>query len=146
MDKQEEVIEETSFVKEGESLDLTLEENLMLEEPFEEPERKGDKKLPPPELKPLPYRFLDDIISSKLTGEEEELMAVLKKFHKAFGYSMDDLKGISPSIATHRIFMEEEAQSIAEFSQRMKLEMKEVVRKRNNLLIGCKYNISCEGK
>jgi hypothetical protein len=30
MDKQEEVIEETSFVKEGESLDLTLEENLML--------------------------------------------------------------------------------------------------------------------
>jgi hypothetical protein len=73
-------------------------------------------------------------------------MAILKKFHKAFGYSMDDLKGISPSIATHRIFMEEEAQSIAEFSQRMKLEMKEVVRKRNNLLIGCKYNISCEGK
>jgi hypothetical protein len=34
------------------------------------------------------------------TGEEEELMAILKKFRKAFGYSMDDLKGISPSIAT----------------------------------------------
>jgi hypothetical protein len=38
MDKQEEVIEETYFKKEGESLDLILEENLMLEEPFEEPE------------------------------------------------------------------------------------------------------------
>jgi hypothetical protein len=36
----------------------------MLEEPFEEPEWKGDEKLPRPELKPLPkelkYRFLDD--------------------------------------------------------------------------------------
>jgi hypothetical protein len=49
-------------MKEGESLDLTLEENLMLEEPFEEPERKGDKKLPPPKLEPPPkelkYRSL----------------------------------------------------------------------------------------
>jgi hypothetical protein len=36
----------------------------MLKEPFEEPKRKGDEKLPPPKLKPLPielkYRFLDD--------------------------------------------------------------------------------------
>jgi hypothetical protein len=39
MDKQEEVIEETSFKKEGESLNLTLEEDLMLEKPFEEPEK-----------------------------------------------------------------------------------------------------------
>jgi hypothetical protein len=43
-------------------------------------------------------------------------MDVLKKICKAFGYSMDDLKGISPSIATHRIFMEEEAQPVGEFS------------------------------
>jgi hypothetical protein len=80
LDKQEEVIEETSFKEEGESLYLTLEEDLMLEEPFEEPERKGDEKLPPPEVKPIPkeqkYRFVDDtnkypiIISSKLTGDE----------------------------------------------------------------------------
>jgi hypothetical protein len=56
-------------------------------------------------------------------------MDVLKKFSKAFGYSMDDLKGISPSIATHRIFMEEEAQPVGEFSRRIKPEMKQVVRK-----------------
>jgi hypothetical protein len=47
-------------------------------------------------------------------------MAVLKKFCKAFGCSMDDLKGIRPLIDTHRIFMEEGAQPVAEFSQRMK--------------------------
>jgi hypothetical protein len=42
---------------------------------------------------------------------------------------LDDLKWISPSIATHIVFMEEGAQPVAEFSQRMKPEMKEVVRK-----------------
>jgi hypothetical protein len=126
----------------------------MLKEPFEEPERKGDEKLPPPELKPLPkelkYRFLDDtnkypvIISSKPTGEEEEqLMAVLKKFRKAFGYPRDDLKGIIPSIGTHRIFMEERAQPVSEFNRRMKPDMKEVVRKEIILLldVGIIYSV-----
>jgi hypothetical protein len=69
LDKQEEVIEETSFEKEGESLDLTLHEDLMLKEPYEEPKRKGDEELPPPELKPLPkelkYRFPDDTNKSE---------------------------------------------------------------------------------
>ena len=91
---------------------------------FEEPEKRGDEELPPPELKTLPdnlkYRFLDDtnkfpvIISAKLSGkEEEELMEILKEHRKAFGYSMDDLKGISPMIAVHRIFMEEGAKPVA---------------------------------
>ena len=54
------------------------------------------------------YKFLDDtnrfpvVISAKLSGEEEEeLMKVLKEHRKAFGYSMDDLKGISPMITVH---------------------------------------------
>jgi hypothetical protein len=43
---------------------------------------------------------------------------------KAFGYSVDGLKGISPSIATHPIFMEEGAQLVAHFQRRLKLQMK----------------------
>lgn len=54
---------------------------------------------------------------------------VLKMHRKAFGYSLDDLKGISPSIATHRIFMEDGAQPVADFQRKLKPEMKEVVRK-----------------
>ena len=64
-------------------------------EAFEEPEKRGDEELPPPELKTLPdnlkYRFLDYtnkfpiIISAKLLGEEEELMKILKEHRKAFG-------------------------------------------------------------
>ena len=44
-------------------------------------------------------------------------MAVLKARRKAFGYSMDDLKGISPTIATHRIFMEEGDEPVADFQR-----------------------------
>ena len=65
-----------------------------IDEAFEEPEKRGDEELPPPELKILPgnlkYRFLDDtnrfpvIISAKLSGgEEEELMKVLRE-HRIF--------------------------------------------------------------
>ena len=60
-------------------------------------------------------RFLV-IISANLSGkEEEELMKVLKEHRKAFGYSMDDLNGISSMITVHRIFMEEGAKQVAEF-------------------------------
>jgi hypothetical protein len=85
-------------------------------EKYEIPERKGDEDLPPPEPKHLPpdlkYKFLDEtnrypvIVSTNLSEkEEEQLMMVLKMHRKAFGYSLDELKGISPSIATHQIFM-----------------------------------------
>ena len=84
----------------------------------------------------MKYRFLDDtnkyhvIISADLAEKEEnKLMSVLKEHREAFRYSMDDLKGISPSIATHRIFMEEGAQPVAEFQRILKPQMKEVVRK-----------------
>ena len=111
-----------------------------INEEYEILERKGDEELPPPELKPLPkelkYVFLDDtnrypvIINTNLSAEEEtKLMLILKGHRKAFSYSMTDLKGISPTIATHRIFMEEGANPVADFQRKLKPEMKEVVRK-----------------
>jgi len=30
-------------------------------------------------------------------------MAILEKNHSAFGYSLQDIKGISPTLCTHRI-------------------------------------------
>ena len=49
--------------------------------------------------------------------------------HKDLGYYMADLKGISPSIETHRIFMEEGAQPVEDFQRKLKLGMEEVIRK-----------------
>jgi hypothetical protein len=77
-----------------------------------------DELLEPPkpsiELKPLPtglrYAFLNNdpespmIISDKLTQKETlYLITVLEKHHSAFGYSLQDLKGISSALCTHHI-------------------------------------------
>jgi hypothetical protein len=69
---------------------------------------------PPIELKHLPsglkYAFLNNdqdspvIISDKLSQEESlRLITVLEKHSVVFGYSLYDLKGISPVLCTHRI-------------------------------------------
>jgi hypothetical protein len=71
----------------------------------------------PVELKQLPpglqYVFLKGnheipvIISDKLSNDEtRRLVATLEKYRSIIGYSLKDLKGISPSLCTHRIPME----------------------------------------
>jgi hypothetical protein len=69
---------------------------------------------PPIELKPLPaslrYAFLNNdsesfvIINDKLSQEETfRLITILEKHRSTFGYSLQDLKGISPALCTHCI-------------------------------------------
>jgi hypothetical protein len=44
------------------------------------------------------------IISDKLSKEEsQKLVNVLERHRSAIGYSLEDLKGISPALSTHRI-------------------------------------------
>ncbi|KAK1594500.1 hypothetical protein QYE76_018803 [Lolium multiflorum] len=100
---------------------------------------------PPPkedpvfDLKPLPdnlkYAHIDDkkiypiIISSKLLDfEEERLLEILKKHRGAIGYTLDDLKGISPAICQHAINMEDDAKPVVEHQRRLIPKMKDVVR------------------
>ncbi|KAK1683833.1 hypothetical protein QYE76_044681 [Lolium multiflorum] len=100
---------------------------------------------PPPkedpvfDLKPLPdnlkYAYIDDkktypvIISAKLSDfEEERLLEILKKHRRAIGYTLDDLKGISPSICQHAINMEDDAKPVVEHQRRLISKMKDVVR------------------
>jgi hypothetical protein len=93
--------------------------------------------LPPKEdpvfdLKPLPdnlkYAYIDDkkiyhvIISSKLSGKEEErLLEILRKHRGAMGYTLDDLKEISPTICQHAINMELDAKTVVEHQRRLTL-------------------------
>ncbi|KAK1606109.1 hypothetical protein QYE76_029782 [Lolium multiflorum] len=83
----------------------------------------------------LKYAHIDDkkiypvIISSKLSEiEEERLLEILKKHRGAIGYTLDDLKGISPSICQHAINMEDDAKPVVEHQRRLIPKMKEVVR------------------
>jgi hypothetical protein len=69
------------------------------------------------------------IISSKISGREEErLLGVLKKHRVAMGYTLDDLKGISPTICQHAINMEPDAKPVVEHQCCLIPKMKDVAR------------------
>ena len=109
---------------------------------FEELGQMNDDKPDEPpklELKPLPielkYAFLGDnqtypvVISSTLTNEQEgKLIEVLKRYKKAIGWTLKDIKGINPLICTHRIHLEENAKTCQQPQRRLNPHMKEVVR------------------
>ena len=84
----------------------------------------------------LKYEFLEPekrkpvIILATLTeAEEHKLLAILRKYKEAIAWSIEDLKGISPSICMHKILLEENAKTFIEHQRRLNPVMKEVVRK-----------------
>ncbi|CAN6562533.1 unnamed protein product [Malus baccata var. baccata] len=100
------------------------------------------------ELKPLPshlkYIFLGEnetlpaIISSSLTAQEEEkLLRVLKEFKSALGWTLADIKGISPTTCMHHIFLEEGAKPTREAQRRLNPPMMEVVKNEIIKLLDC---------
>ena len=95
------------------------------------PPPKGD---PVFELKPLPdtlkYAYLDEkkiyhvIISANLSEQEEEKLKIPKKHRSAIGYTLDDLKGISPTLCQHKINMEPDAKPVVDHQHRLNLKIK----------------------
>nr|XP_027067751.1 uncharacterized protein LOC113693402 [Coffea arabica] len=92
------------------------------------------------ELKPLPehlkYAYLGDnetlpvIISSALSKiQEEKLIRVLREHKKAIGWTIADIKGISPAICMHRIRLEEDAKPVRQAQRRLNPLMMEIVKK-----------------
>ncbi|XP_068657999.1 uncharacterized protein [Aristolochia californica] len=95
---------------------------------------------PNPDLKPLPshlkYMFLGNggtfpvIISSKLGApQEEKLVQVLKEHKTAIGWTIANIKGISPSICMLRIVLEEGAKPSCQPQRRLNPPMMDVVKK-----------------
>ncbi|CAM8959826.1 unnamed protein product [Rhodiola kirilowii] len=92
------------------------------------------------ELKPLPaslrYEFLGPnstylvIINASLTDvETQKLLDVLRKHRPALGYSIDDLKGISPDLCMHRINLEDDARPSRDALRRLNPKLNDVVKK-----------------
>ena len=84
----------------------------------------------------LKYEFLEPkkrkqvIISAALTvAEKQKLLVILRKYKKAIAWSIEDLKGISPSICMHKILLEDNEKTSIEHQRRLNPVMKEVVRK-----------------
>ena len=62
-------------------------------------------------------------------AEEQKLLEILKKYQESIAWSIDRLKGISPSICMHKILLEENAKPSVEHQRRLNPVMKEVFRK-----------------
>jgi hypothetical protein len=56
-------------------------------------------------------------------------MAILERHHSAFGYSLQDLKGIYPALYTHRIPTDPSISPTREPQRRLNNAMREVVKK-----------------
>jgi hypothetical protein len=70
------------------------------------------------------------IISNKLSEVETlRLLTILEKRRSAFGYSLEDLKGISPALCTHRIPIDLAYLPSMEPQRRLNNAMREVVKK-----------------
>ena len=70
------------------------------------------------------------IISAALIeAEKQKLLVILRKYKEAIAWSIEDLKGISPSICMHKILLEDNAKTSIEQQRRLNPVMKEVVGK-----------------
>ena len=105
--------------------------SLLIEEEISEPQKM--------ELKPLPVELKDAylkeqeqcpvVISSSLSSAQEgSLLHILRENKQALGWNITDLKGISPAMCTHHIYLEEEAKSMKQPQRRLNPHMQKVVR------------------
>ncbi|XP_071902589.1 uncharacterized protein [Coffea arabica] len=92
------------------------------------------------ELKPLPkhlkYAYLGEgetlpvIISAGLSKiQEDKLLRVLREHKQAIGWTIADIKGISPAVCMHRIRLEKNAKPVRQAQRRLNPLMMEVVKK-----------------
>jgi hypothetical protein len=142
IEEEEEVDEETEISHILKCLDLT-------------PNSTPEPEQPKIELKELPsslrYEFLDGesnhpvIVNANLSEHEtEKLLDVLRKYPEAIGYTINDLKGISPSICMQGIMLEKDSKTSREHQRRLNPNMSEVVKKQVMKLLdaGIIYPIS----
>ncbi|XP_048235667.1 uncharacterized protein LOC125371179 [Ricinus communis] len=101
---------------------------------------KYPNNAPKLELKALPdqlkYVYLGDdktlpvLISKGLTMKQEgRLVKALREYKVSIGWTLADIKGISPSICMHRILLEDDAKPSREPQKRLNPTMKEVFMK-----------------
>nr|XP_009799831.1 PREDICTED: uncharacterized protein LOC104245836 [Nicotiana sylvestris] len=112
--------------------------------------RPSIEEAPKLELKQLPahlrYAYLGNsktlpvIISSSLTStQEEKLLRVLCEHKKAIGWTIADIKGISPSFCMHKIFLKDGHRPSMEQQRSLNPIMKEVLKKEVIMFLDADY-------
>ena len=119
---------------------VKLKQKFEVLEPDVESTSKSKEESPTMELKPLPshlqYGYLGSsstfpvIISATLDEDQKQkLLDVLRTYKTTLGWTISDIKGISPSIRMHKILLEDDAKSSIKQQRRLNPIMKEVVKK-----------------
>ena len=82
----------------------------------------------------LKYAFLEPekrkpviIAAALIESEEQKLLEILRKYKEAIAWSIEDLKGINPSIYMHKILLNDNAKTSIEHQRRLNPVMKEAV-------------------
>jgi hypothetical protein len=147
----EEVMEESSirdpleacFAQFGKGLDLDVlleQANAILEFSPLESNKKEEAAVPEPpkkELKPLAdnlkYKFISPaetlpvIIASDLhAAQEERLLDILREHKEAIGWTIEDIKGINPSVVMHKIHLKEGTKPSREPQRRLNPSMQKL--------------------
>jgi hypothetical protein len=112
-------------------------------------------KAPNLEMKQLPehltYAYLGEnktllviVVANLCFGEEEKMLRILRKHKTAIGWTIADIKGISPAKCMHQIHFEDEAKPTKDAQRRLNPHMKEVVKAEvlKLLDVGIIYSIS----
>ena len=70
------------------------------------------------------------IIAADIAQDQDaQLIEVLRDHQAAIGWSISDLKGISPSLCMHHIYTDEDAKPSRDMQRRLNPNMREVVKK-----------------
>ena len=112
----------------------------------EDKEKEGTNEPQKLDLKPLPvelkYAYLEEneqcpiVVSSFLNASQERsLLEVLRQNKQAIGWKIFDLKGISPLVCTHHIYLKEEAKPVRQRQRRLNPHMQEVVHSKDLKLL-----------
>ncbi|KAL4282700.1 hypothetical protein GQ457_16G018330 [Hibiscus cannabinus] len=68
-------------------------------------------------------------IEDILEDQEEKLIATLRQHKEALGWTIADIKGISPTICMHKILLDDDHKPTVDTQRRLNQAMKDVVRK-----------------
>ena len=99
----------------------------------------------------LKYAYLEEkeqcpvVISSMLNASQENsLLDILRENKQAIGWKISDLKGISPLVCTHHIYLKEKPRSVKQPQPKLNPHMQEVIHEEvlNLLQAGIIYPIS----
>ncbi|KAL4369346.1 hypothetical protein GQ457_05G019230 [Hibiscus cannabinus] len=76
----------------------------------------------------------------KIADQEERLIATLRQHKEALGWTIADIKGISPTICMHKILLDDNHKPTVDAQRRLNQAMKDVVRKEILKWLDAGYN------